>query len=356
MSAKERIYSILLLLCISIGCMAQGVKDNVCTLKVSAPKSTFRNAQSASLTVSMNGEDGEQEVGTLQLTASADGTLQGEWKGAVTAECAASAIWTEDPHVGFVFFIEPGTVVATASSANEGFEVGGTHLNDIYSEYKSACQTMPFSQADSITEVYMKRYSDTPLFGTLFTSHGSVLFGTNPADVERLWQVGGENGKKMKYALDAYMRICHNDIANGEPLRDVEIPNATVDGEGASVKLSDYIGKGKWVFVDFWASWCVGCRQAIPLVKKAYDQLKDRNIMFISIAEWDKRPAALKAMKEENMPWLQLIDEKGVCGDRYMFNTIPRFMLFAPDGTLAEKDVNRKDIVKLLSEKVEGEK
>ena len=344
---------LLLLLSMSASCLAQGADEKVCTLSVSAPKGMFRGAESAKLVVSVNAEDGDREMGMVELTLK-DGKMRGEWKGDGKEQFAASAIWTEDPHVGFSFYVEPGMVVAEAKG--EGFDVSGTTLNDTYNNYRKECESMPYSKTDSIAEEYMKRYCDTPLFGMLFASHGSVTFGTDKENVERLWALGGENGKKMKYAQDAYKRICCNDIANGEPLRDVEIPNATVEGDGQSVKLSDYIGKGKWVFVDFWASWCVGCRQAIPLVKKAHELLKDKNIEFISIAEWDKRPAALKAMKEENMPWLQLIDEKGVCGDRYMFNTIPRFMLFAPDGTLAEKDVDRKDIVKLLSEKVEGTK
>ena len=198
----------------------------------------------------------------------------------------------------------------------------------------------------------MQRYCDTPLFGMLFTNHSAVAFGTDKKAVERLWAMGGEEAKKMKYARSAYERICHNDVANGQPLRDVTIPNATVDG-GKTVKLSDYIGKGQWVFVDFWASWCGACRQAIPLVKEVYEEVKDKNVLFISIAEWDRRDAALKAMAQENMPWLQLIDEKGACGDTYMFNSIPRFMLFAPDGTLVEKDIERNQIRKLLTEKID---
>ncbi len=339
----------LLLLSMSVSCLAQGADEKVCTLSVCAPKGMFRGAERAQLVVSVNAEDGDREMGMVELTLK-DGKMRGEWKGVGAEQFAASALWTEDPHVGFTFYVEPGTVVAEANG--EGFDVRGTTLNDTYRQYKEECASLPYSKTDSIAEEYMKRYSDTPLFGMLFASHSSVLFGTDKENVERLWALGGENGKKMKYAQEAYMRICCNDIANGEPLRDVEIPNATVDGEGESVKLSDYIGKGKWVFVDFWASWCVGCRQAIPTVKKAYEELKDKNITFISIAEWDKRPAALKAMKEENMPWLQLIDEKGLCGSTYLFNTIPRFMLFAPDGTLEEKDVDRRQIIKLLSEKV----
>lgn len=329
--------------------------DTTCTLKVSFPQEVFGNATSAELVLTVNGENGEEESGLYNLTSAGDGVMTGVWNLDGKEPVAAGMVWTQDPHVGFSFFIEPG-VVTVNFSKDKGAIVSGTPLNDAYTAYYKECEETPYQKQDSLTEAYMQRYNDTPLFGMLFTSHPAVSFRADKTETERLWAMGGENGRKMKYAKSAYVRICHNDIANGEPLRDVEIPHATVDGEGTSIRLSDYIGKGQWVLVDFWASWCVGCRQAIPKVKEAYEKLKGENVLFISIAEWDRRPAALKAMQEENMPWLQLIDEKGVCGDTYMFNAIPRFMLFAPDGTLAEKDVERNNILSLLTEKLHGGK
>lgn len=346
---KRIISCILLFTYMGLFCTAQDNPNMSCTLKVSIPKGMVKNASTADFTISLNGENGDEDIATLTLKSTPAGILSGEWVTQVHTPVSASALWTEDPHVGFSFVIEPGIITVTPDGQG-AFNVSGTKLNDAYAAFQSERNAADYSKADSIVEAYMQKYSDTPLFGTLFTTHSATMFGSDKQKVEALWAMGGENGKKMKYALEAYNRICHNDINNGEPLRDVEIPNATVEDTGKSVRLSDYIGKGKWVFVDFWASWCVGCRQAIPIVKKAYEQVKDNgNIMFISIAEWDKRPAALKAMKEENMPWLQLIDEKGLCGSTYLFNTIPRFMLFTPDGSLYDKDVQRNNILNLLT-------
>lgn len=331
-----------------MACSTKG--SDTCVIKARFPQSVFGGAGTASMVLTANGDEGDEEVGVYELTA--DGNVMvGEWTVSVKAPQAASMVWTQDPHVGFSFILEPG-VVTISYTERGGANVGGTPLNDANKRYQEECRKMGYERQDSLTEAYMQRYCDTPLFGMLFTNHSAVAFGNDKKAVERLWAMGGEEAKKMKYARSAYERICHNDIANGQPLRDVTIPHATVDGDGKTVKLSDYIGKGKWVFVDFWASWCGGCRQAIPLVKEVYEEVKDKNIIFISIAEWDRRDAALKAMAQENMPWLQLIDEKGACGDTYMFNSIPRFMLFAPDGTLAEKDIERNQIRKLLTEKI----
>ena len=330
-----------------LACIAKG--NETCVIQARFPKAVFGTAETAEMVLTVNGDEGDEERGLYKLTAQGD-EMVGQWTVDVSEPMAASMVWTNDPHVGFAFFIEPGEVKVTYNKMS-GATVSGTPLNDANERFQQEKRTVGYERSDSLTEAYMQRYNDTPLFGMLFTSHSAVSFTGDKETVERLWAMGGEHAKKMKYARSAYERICHNDITNGEPLRDVTIAHATVDGDGQTVKLSDYIGHGQWVFIDFWASWCVGCRQAIPLVKEAYEMVKDKNIRFISIAEWDRRDAALKAMAEENMPWLQLIDEKGACGDTYMFNTIPRFMLFAPDGTLAEKDIQRNQIKKLLTDR-----
>lgn len=325
-------------------------------LHVNLPSKLFKGEKNVTLSLDMMNEKGEVTIGTMQLKADTDDMLKGDFSMETDGQYCASGQWVEDPHYGFSFFIEPGTVNVIEGKGGmlNRMHVNGTPLNDAYQQYKDEADRLEprnSQAADSLIEVYMKRYADTPLFGFFFTSHSAVsyaIFKDMKAEVERLWAIGGEKPKKVKYFLNTYNRICHNDLGNGQPFRDVEIPDATVE-DSRTVHLSDYIGKGKWVFIDFWASWCGGCRQAIPRVKAAYEEVKDKNVMFISIAEWDKRKAALKAMDEEQMPWLQLIDEKGACGEAYMFNAIPRLMLFAPDGTIADKDVDSRRLHEILA-------
>lgn len=330
--------------------------DKTCKIVVSLPQRMMMNAESADFSLTALTDEGEKDVAVIHLAAES-GMLKGEWEGELEKTYAASVSWMRDPHVGAGLLLEPGTIsISSAESRDGGLSVKGTELNDLYSKYlheRNRAERM--SQRDSIAVEYLKNYGNTPLFVMIYEDHSAIAFSENKEKAETLWALGGEEQKKVTRVLEAYNRICHNDVSNGEPLRDVTIQNATVEEAGKTVKLSDYIGHGKWVFIDFWASWCVACRQAIPLVKEAYEELKDKNILFISIAEWDRRAAALKAIGEEGMPWLQLIDEKGACGSTYMFNTIPRFMLFAPDGTLAEKDVNRRQIKSLLRSKVSVE-
>lgn len=331
-------------------------------MHVSLPSSMFKGERNATLSLEIMTEKGDISIGSLQLTGDANGMLTGDASIDIDGQYCASALWTEDPHYGFSFFAEPGIINVKVGKGNylSKTMVTGSPLNDVFQTFKEEyepadkARTLDNEAKDSLLVAYMKKYADTPLFGLLFDMHSAVTyssFNDTKEEVERLWAIGGEKPKKVKYFLDTYNRICHNNLADGQPFRDVEIPDATVE-DSRTVHLSDYVGKGKWVFIDFWASWCGGCRQAIPRVKDAYEQVKDENILFISIAEWDKRPAALKAMKEENMPWLQLIDEKGACGSVYMFNSIPRLMLFAPDGTIADCNVNSMKVLETIKEKI----
>lgn len=319
-------------------------------LKIVIPKALAHGAETLEMAIAAETEKGETSLGSIMLTLNSNGLIEGVFTCQVEEACCASALWVDDPHLGFSFFIEPGSV--TAKAVKDGFQVSGTSFNDALQQYKDETDKLRnIHTIDSINEVYMKRYADTPMYGYLFRCHSAVTysaFQNTKSDVERIWALGGEKAKRIKSLQNTYNRICHNDLENGQPFRDVEIPDATVE-DSRTVHLSDYIGKGKWVFVDFWASWCGGCRQAIPRVKAAYEEVKDKNVMFISIAEWDKRKAALKAMDEEQMPWLQLIDEKGACGEAYMFNAIPRLMLFAPDGTIADKDVDSRKLHEILA-------
>lgn len=116
--------------------------------------------------------------------------------------------------------------------------------------------------------------------------------------------------------------------------------------EGKEVRLSDFVGKGNYVLVDMWASWCAPCREEIPNLAEIYNAYKDKGLIVLGIATWDKKDRIMKAIEDLNMTWPQLLDTQHKVMELYGVNGIPHIILFAPDGTIVARDL-RGDGMKL---------
>ncbi len=109
------------------------------------------------------------------------------------------------------------------------------------------------------------------------------------------------------------------------------------DSDGKAVSLSDYVGKGKYVLVDFWASWCVPCKEEIPYVKAAYEKYHDKGLEVLSIAVWDDPEDTKVAARENGVTWSQIVNAgSGPC-EVYGITGIPHIILFGPDGTILKR-------------------
>ena len=119
--------------------------------------------------------------------------------------------------------------------------------------------------------------------------------------------------------------------------------------EGRPVALSDFVGQGSYVLVDFWASWCAPCKADIPNVITLYEKYKDRGLKVIGITVSDTPEKSDSIVKMMGIPFPQIYESKpmsiyGVIG-------IPHKILFAPDGTiLSRRIVSSKELDKKLTE------
>ena len=106
----------------------------------------------------------------------------------------------------------------------------------------------------------------------------------------------------------------------------------------STFRLSDVVGKGKYVLVDFWASWCGPCKRQIPVLKSLYDKYNKEGLEVVSIAVWDEPESTLRALKSHDMPWTNVINAQQIPSDVYGFQGIPCIILFGPDGTIISRD------------------
>jgi peroxiredoxin len=129
-----------------------------------------------------------------------------------------------------------------------------------------------------------------------------------------------------------------------------QLPNFTqIDKDGKLVSLKDFLGK--YVLVDFWASWCIPCRQEHPFLKKAFEKYNAKGFTIISFSldKLEDKNKWLAAIEKDNLTWPQLCDFKVWSGDvvsRYNLQGrgIPSNFLIDPDGKIVARDLRGEEV------------
>lgn len=123
------------------------------------------------------------------------------------------------------------------------------------------------------------------------------------------------------------------------------------DPEGKDVHLTDWVGKGKYVLVDYWASWCGPCRREMPHVKAAYEKYSEKGFEIVGVSFDNKHEDWVKGISELGITWPQMSDLKGwqcLASDMYNIKSIPATILYDPEGKVVATNLRGQQLLETL--------
>ncbi|WP_316844812.1 TlpA disulfide reductase family protein [Pedobacter psychrodurus] len=277
------------------------------------------------------------------------------------------------PDYGFVFYIEPGNIDVGGDVATNNYWVTGSTTDDQGKAFYSSLKKLTVKQDDLLTQLEKKAFKErAPIRVNLLAIKKEInekehlFLRSNPAPVLALSLI---ETKGVLEGYDAGMEL-FNDLsdslkqseegkalaANFEVLKKSrlgsELPDFVQNSlNGKPVKFTSF--RGSYLFIDFWASWCVACRAENPNVLSAYKRFKNKKFDVIGVSIDDNVEDWKRALTQDQMPWVMVSDLKGHQNEIAQYFGIvgvPSTLLIDPNGKIIARNLTGKSLTLKLEE------
>lgn len=262
---------------------------------------------------------------------------------------------TVDGNRGPVFILEKGDIIinekgdATGTTLNERMNSYGEKLSAIMAEANALPEDSSsiVRMAELEKEYYavpalaMKENADNPIGLYFFLQQAYEM---NLAELDAAVAANPMLGRSKRVEALRTALLAEAETSEGKMFKDFAV---TYDGK--TERLSDYVGKGKYVLVDFWASWCGPCKREIVTLKKILEEFGPKGLEILGVAVWDEPANTLKAIQQEQIPWHSMIDAQTVPTDIYGISGIPCIILFGPDGKIISRGLQGQNLINAVA-------
>lgn len=249
------------------------------------------------------------------------------------------------------FILEPGDIsidgkgTASGTPLNDAFEALSEELYQVTSD-TTVDKTTQFENFLSTLDKAYEANKENPL-GYYAFIQGMYYKYKNKAELDSA--LATAPAYYANYARIAKQVKAFNQLemtSEGKMFSDFTVTAA----DGSEQKLSDYVGKGNYVLVDFWASWCGPCRREIPVIKEILEKHKANGLSVLGVAVWDKVEDTKTAMEEMKIEWPVILDAQSGPTDLYGISGIPHIILYAPDGTIVSRGKHGDELKAVVDE------